>query len=123
MTVAPYFKEMANYFQKSDLIISRAGASTIAELIASQKASLLVPFSQAADNHQLLNAKELKKINGAEVITEKEFSPSAISKKILEYSQNKQKITEMEKNLASLKVKNAADRIADLCFELMEKGE
>jgi len=123
VTVAPYFKKIANYFQKSDLIISRAGASTIAELIASQKASLLVPFSQATDNHQLLNAKELEKINGAEVITEKEFSPSAISKKILEYNQNKQKITEMEKNLAPLKVKNAADRIADLCFELMEKGE
>jgi UDP-N-acetylglucosamine--N-acetylmuramyl-(pentapeptide) pyrophosphoryl-undecaprenol N-acetylglucosamine transferase len=122
-TVAPYFEEMADYFQKSDLIISRAGASTIAELIATQKASLLVPFSQATDNHQLLNAKELEKVNGAEVITEEEFSPSVISRKICEYSQNKQKITEMEKNLAPLKVKNAADRIADLCFELMEKGE
>ena len=65
MTVTPYFKEMADYFQNSDLIISRAGASTIAELIASQKASLLVPFSKAADNHQLLNAKELEKVNGA----------------------------------------------------------
>jgi UDP-N-acetylglucosamine--N-acetylmuramyl-(pentapeptide) pyrophosphoryl-undecaprenol N-acetylglucosamine transferase len=122
VTVAPYFKEMAGYFEKSDLIISRAGASTIAELIASQKASLLVPFSQAADNHQLLNAKELEKVNGAEVITEEEFSPSIVAEKILEYIRNKQKITEMEKNLASLKVNNAAGRIADLCFELMGKG-
>jgi UDP-N-acetylglucosamine--N-acetylmuramyl-(pentapeptide) pyrophosphoryl-undecaprenol N-acetylglucosamine transferase len=121
--VAPYFKEMANYFQKSDLIISRAGASTIAELIASQKASLLVPFSQAADNHQLLNAKELEKVHGAEIITESEFSPDILSGKIRAYIRNKQKITEMEKNLLPLKVKNVADRIADLCFELMEKGE
>jgi len=123
VTVAPYFKEMADYFQNSDLIISRAGASTIAELIASQKASLLVPFSQAADNHQLLNAKELEKINGAEVITEPEFSPDVLSEKIRAYVRNKQKITEMEKNLVTLKVKNVADRITDLCFELMEKGE
>jgi len=121
--VEPYFKEMANYFQKSDLIISRAGASTIAELIASQKASLLVPFSQAADNHQLLNAKELEKVHGAEIITESEFSPDILSGKIRAYIRNKQKITDMEKNLEPLKVKNVADRIADLCFELMEKGE
>jgi len=123
VTVTPYFKEMADYFQNSDLIISRAGASTIAELIASQKASLLVPFSKAADNHQLLNAKELEKVNGAEIITESEFSPDVLSEKIRAYIRDKQKITEMEKNLASLKVKNVADRIADLCIELMEKGE
>lgn len=121
-TVAPYFEEMAEYFQRSDLIISRAGASTIAELIASQKASLLVPFSQAADDHQLFNARELERVNGAEVITEDEFSPSVMAEKIREYSENKKKITEMEKNLVLLKVEDAAGRIADLCFELMEKG-
>jgi len=120
--VAPYFDKMADYFQRSDLIISRAGASTIAELIAAQKASLLVPFSQASDNHQLHNANELAKINGAEVITEEEFNAPVIAKKICAYSQDKQKITEMEKNLVSLKVKDAADRIANLCLELMGKG-
>lgn len=121
--VAPYFKNMANYFQKSDLIISRAGASTIAELIASQKASLLVPFSQATDNHQLLNAKELEKVDGAEVITESEFTPALVSKKILAFIKNKKRISEMEKNLAPLRTEKVADRIADLCFELMEKGK
>ena len=121
--VAPYFTDMANYFQKSDLVISRAGASTIAELIASQKASLLVPFSQATDNHQLLNAKELENVRGAEVIPESEFSPAFFSEKILEFIKNKQKITQMEQNLVSLKTERVADRIADLCFELMDKGE
>jgi len=118
--VSPYFKDMASYFQKSDLIISRAGASTIAELIASQKAALLVPFSQAADNHQFLNAKELEKIAAAEVITESEFSPELLSQKILGYIENKRRIDEMEKNLAPLKSENVAGRIVDLCFELME---
>ncbi len=123
VTVAPYFKDIANYFQISDLIISRAGATTIAELIASQKASLLVPFSQAADNHQLLNARELEKVEGAEVITEKEFGPVVFSEKITGFIENKQKITEMEKNLAPLKVERVADRVADLCFELIKKGD
>ena len=118
--VAPYFEDMAGYFQKSDLIVSRAGASTIAELIASQKAALLVPFSQAADNHQYLNAKELERLDAAEVITESEFSPEALSQKILAYIENKQKIDEMEKNLVQLKPENVTGRIVDLCFELME---
>lgn len=118
--VAPYFEEMADYFQKSDLIISRAGASTIAELIASQKAALLVPFSQAADDHQYLNATELERLDAAEVITESEFSPEALSQKILGYIENKQKIDEMEKNLVQLKPKNVTGRIVDLCFKLME---
>lgn len=121
--IAPYFLNMAEYFQKSDLIIGRAGASTIAELIAAQKASLLVPFSQAADDHQVLNAKELEKVSGAEVITEAQFSPEVFSEKIFGFLNNKEKINEMERNLALLKKIEVADRIADLCFELMEKED
>lgn len=122
VTIAPYFLNMAEYFQKADLVISRAGASTIAELIAAQKASLLVPFSQATDDHQVLNARELEKANGAEVITEDRFSPETFSEKITGFIDNKEKIKKMEKNLAPLKKTRVADRIADLCFELMEKG-
>lgn len=123
VTVSPYFKDMAGYFQRSDLIISRAGASTIAELIAAQKAALLVPFSQAADNHQFLNASELAKINAAVMITESEFSPTVLSQRILAFIENKQKLDDMEKNLAPLKTEKVADRIADLCLELMERGK
>ena len=119
--VAPYFLNIAEYFQKSDLIISRAGASTIAELIAAQKASLLVPFSQATDDHQVLNARELERVNGAEVITEDQFSPGIFSEIILSFLDNKEKINEMEKNLAPLKRTEVSDKIADLCVELMEK--
>jgi UDP-N-acetylglucosamine--N-acetylmuramyl-(pentapeptide) pyrophosphoryl-undecaprenol N-acetylglucosamine transferase len=120
--VASYFEDIASYFQKSDLIISRAGASTIAELIASQKASVLMPFSQAADNHQVLNARELERVSGAEVITEHEFSPESFSQKILGFLEDKEKINRMEKNLVPLKTDKVADKIADLCIELMGKG-
>lgn len=120
VTVAPYFFEMADYFQKSDLIISRAGATTIAELIASQKASLLIPFSQATDNHQYFNARELEKIRGAEIILEKEFTPEIFTDKIFSYLQNKDKITLMEKNLVPLKTEKVSEKISNLCFKLME---
>jgi UDP-N-acetylglucosamine--N-acetylmuramyl-(pentapeptide) pyrophosphoryl-undecaprenol N-acetylglucosamine transferase len=122
VTVKSYFYEMANYFQKSDLIICRAGATTIAELIASQKASLLIPFSRATDNHQALNAGELEAIKGAEIILEEDFSPEILAGKIFYLLKNKGKITQMEKNLTGLKTENAAGKISSLCYELMESG-
>ena len=120
--VAPYFPDMADYFQKSDLIISRAGATTIAEFIASQKASLLIPFSRAADNHQALNARELEKINGAEIILEEEFTPERLTDKIHHFLHHRDEIRRMEKNLAQIKTENVAEKITDLCFELMKAG-
>ena len=120
VTVAPYFFEMADYFQKSDLIICRAGATTIAELIASQKASLLIPFSQATDNHQYFNARELEKIRGAEIILEKEFTPDIFADKIFSFLRNRDKIILMEKNLVRLKTEKVSEKISNLCFKLME---
>jgi len=120
VVIAPYFFDMASYFKKSDLIISRAGATTIAELIASQKASLLIPFSQASDNHQVLNARELENISGAKVLLEEEFTPEDFAEKIFFFLKNRENISQMEKNLASLKKEKVAENIAALCFELME---
>jgi UDP-N-acetylglucosamine--N-acetylmuramyl-(pentapeptide) pyrophosphoryl-undecaprenol N-acetylglucosamine transferase len=120
--VAPYFFDMAGYFGQSDLIISRSGASTIAELIASRKASLLVPFARAADNHQVLNARELEKIKAAEVILEEEFTPQHFAQKILYFLQNKEKISEMERNLTGMRTEGVAEKITNLCFELLGNG-
>jgi UDP-N-acetylglucosamine--N-acetylmuramyl-(pentapeptide) pyrophosphoryl-undecaprenol N-acetylglucosamine transferase len=120
--VAPYFYDMPKYFQKSDLIISRAGATTLAELIASHKAALLIPFAKATDNHQVQNALELKKIGGAEIILESEFTPEYFSKTIISFMDNKDNLDRMEKNLVSLKNENSAENISKLCWDLMENG-
>jgi len=119
--VKAFFHNMADYFQKSDLVICRAGATTIAELIAGKKASLLIPFAGAADNHQLHNAKELEKIQGTEILTEQEFTPELFARKIIRFVKNKTRLDQMEKNLALLKKTGAAEKIADLCFELIKK--
>ena len=119
--VAAYFYDMPRYFQKSDLIISRAGATTLAELIASQKAALLIPFAEATDNHQVQNALELKKVGGAEIILESEFTPEDFAQKIIAFLENKDHLDRMEKSLISLKKENAAENISKLCWELMEQ--
>jgi len=120
VVVEPFFFDMPRYFQESDIVISRAGATTIAELIAAQKASLLVPFSKATDNHQVLNAQELERIQAAEVILEEEFNPEYFASKILDFAEDRGKIRAMEKNLEALKKEDVAEKIASLCLELME---
>ncbi len=117
--VAPYFHNMADYFQKSDLVICRAGATTIAELVAAGKASLLFPFAQAADNHQVLNARELEKVGGSEIIEEKDFRPEWLVRKIQHLAEHRGDLDRMEKNLLVLRTERVAEKIADLCFELM----
>ena len=116
----PFFLDMPRYFQKSDIVISRAGATTIAELIASQKASMLVPFSKATDNHQVLNARELERIKATEVILEEDFNPELLASRIMGFVDEREKIQTMEKNLESLKPEHVAEKIASLCLNLME---
>ena len=122
VTISPYFFNIPDYFQSSDLIVCRSGATTIAELIAAQKASLLVPFAKATDNHQLLNAKELEKAQGAEILLEEDFTPETFTEKIRDFMTHKEKIDRMENNLKPLKRENAAEKISDLCLEFAGEG-
>jgi UDP-N-acetylglucosamine--N-acetylmuramyl-(pentapeptide) pyrophosphoryl-undecaprenol N-acetylglucosamine transferase len=118
--VAPFFFDMAGYFEKSDLVISRAGATTIAELIAARKAAVLVPFALASEDHQAKNARELERVDGAEVILEKDLTARLLAERILFYLKNPEKINGMERKLVALKTEDPAGRISMLCFELMK---
>lgn len=121
--VSPYFFNIEEYFQKSDLIICRAGATTIAELTAAKKASLLIPFAKAADNHQFFNALELEKAGGAEIILESEFSAQKLADKIIAFYNNKETITQMENNLTKFESGLAADKIIEICLELIKNNQ
>lgn len=118
--VSPFFHDMAGCFESSDLVISRAGATTISELIVAGKAAVLVPFALASEDHQARNAGELARVNGAEVILEKELTPARLADRILHYLHHPERITVMERNLAVLRSKDPAGRIADLCFQFLE---
>ena len=110
--VKPFFNNMWDYFAKADLIVSRAGASTIFEILSSGKASILVPFAKSAGSHQLRNAMELKKKGVAEVILEKELSEVKLASKILELFQDRKKLKEMGEKAKDLVERDASLRIA-----------
>ncbi len=120
--VAPFFENMAELFEQADLCLCRAGATTIAELIAARKAAILVPFAKAADNHQLRNARELERLRAAEVVTEAELSPELLAGRLRTFLDDRAKAGRLAANLEPLRTENAADNIVALCLDMMKDG-
>jgi UDP-N-acetylglucosamine--N-acetylmuramyl-(pentapeptide) pyrophosphoryl-undecaprenol N-acetylglucosamine transferase len=118
--VAAYFPRMAACFGRADLVICRAGATTLAELIAARKASILVPFAGAADDHQTANARELEAVGGAVVLAEAEATPEALAGRILRALGHPEELEAMELNAGRLQAEDPAGRIAALCLGLMK---
>lgn len=78
-----FYKNIAENYQWADIVICRAGASTLAELSAIGKAVITIPLSTASDNHQLENAISLYKKSAVELIEEKDLTASALFEKIM----------------------------------------
>ena len=86
--VRSYIDNMMDDFAKADLVICRAGATTTAELIAAGKASVMIPFPLAADDHQRKNAEALQASGAAKMILQKDLSGGVLAKQILDLAQN-----------------------------------
>lgn len=119
--IESFLFDMPEIYQRSDLILCRAGATTIAELIAARRAAVLIPFAQAADNHQAINARMLEQHHAAEVILEDEFTPALFARRMHYFISNPSAVSKMEDNLAALQTDGSAEKISDLCFDLMKK--
>jgi UDP-N-acetylglucosamine--N-acetylmuramyl-(pentapeptide) pyrophosphoryl-undecaprenol N-acetylglucosamine transferase len=114
-----FFKDMALQYQNSDLIICRAGATTVAEIKAVGKGVIFIPFPFAADNHQVLNARSLEKAGAAEMILEKNLSGKALAERIDFYVQRPEALQQMASRSRGLGRVDAAAMIVDDCYELV----
>ena len=80
--IVPFMENLINLLKDSDLIVSRAGASTIAEITAIGLPAILVPSPYVTNNHQYKNAKELEDAGACTIVTEEEFSKDSIINEI-----------------------------------------
>jgi UDP-N-acetylglucosamine--N-acetylmuramyl-(pentapeptide) pyrophosphoryl-undecaprenol N-acetylglucosamine transferase len=76
--VVPYFENMALLYRVATFIVARAGATTLAELLAVQKQCVLVPYPYAADNHQVLNAKIVERVGLGKMLLESDMTADKI---------------------------------------------
>ena len=119
-TVKSFFNDMGRQYRNADLVICRAGATTVAELMAIGKGALLIPYPFAADDHQVLNAKTLSDAGAAEIILQKELSGRLLARKIEHYASNYKALRNMALMAKKLGRPEAADVIVDDCYKLMK---
>ena len=117
--VQAFFNDMASLLKKADLVICRAGATTVAEMTAVGLATILIPFPFAADNHQVLNARHLENTGAAEVILEKELSGHLLAERIDYYAVNPDALRQMAENAKRHGKPEAAEAIVEDCYQLI----
>ncbi len=120
-SVIPFAYEMADAYAVADLIISRAGATTLAELTACGKAAILVPYPYAAANHQEINARKLWDIGAAQMLLERELNGKTLSDLIKHLLEVPDAIGEMERISKSLGSSDAAGKVVELMMGLLKK--
>jgi UDP-N-acetylglucosamine--N-acetylmuramyl-(pentapeptide) pyrophosphoryl-undecaprenol N-acetylglucosamine transferase len=118
-TVQSFFDDMAPLYQKADLIICRAGATTVAEITTIGKGVIFIPFPYAADDHQTLNAASLTKKGAAEMILEKDLTAKILGEKIEYYALHPDALCEMARKAEESGNPNAARDIVDCCYRLL----
>lgn len=117
--VQTFFRQMAPLYKQADLIICRAGATTVAEVTAMGKAVIFIPFPFAADNHQVLNADTLARHGAAEKILEKDLNARELGQKIEYYASHPEVLEAMAAKAAERGHPDAAKAIVDDCYELV----
>lgn len=115
--VVAFLDDMQRRFAEADLVLSRSGATTCAELTAAGKASLLVPFAQAADDHQRVNARTLAAAGAAAMLEERDLGGLGLAQALAALLDEPARITAMEQAARRLGRPDAAARVADLLLE------
>ena len=119
--VTSYIDNMMSDFAAADLVICRAGATTTAELIAAGKASIMIPFPYAADDHQRKNAEALQAAGAARMIVQQELSGKRLVEEIAALAEEPQRIDRMEEASRKLARGDAAVAAVDLIEGLVGK--
>ena len=117
--VQAFFNDMARQYQNADLVICRAGATTVAEIKAIGKGAIFIPFPFAADNHQVLNASSLENAGAAEMILEKDLNGKALAERINFYASSPNTLRQMASRTKDLSRPDAAAVIVDDCYKLV----
>lgn len=113
-TSAAFLEDMPAAMAQADLVVCRAGASTLGELAAARRAAILVPFPGAADQHQLRNAEALAAAGAAVLLEQRELTPERLAAECASLLAAPERLAAMRESVGKFAHPDAAERIAAL---------
>ena len=116
--VEPFLYEMDREMKQADVVVARAGATTLSELAASGRPAILVPLPTAADDHQRRNAEAFARIGGAVVLDERGLTGERLAAELLTLAQDPARREDMGRQSRTLARPDAAQRIADKVYAI-----
>ncbi len=119
--VCSFFDDMASLYRRADLVVSRAGATTLSELAVVGKPAILIPYPHAADNHQQKNAQRFAEQGAAVLLSQYGLTAERLATEIKLLFSDLTTLKTMSRNMKKLGMPDAADRIVDLCLEMAGK--
>jgi UDP-N-acetylglucosamine--N-acetylmuramyl-(pentapeptide) pyrophosphoryl-undecaprenol N-acetylglucosamine transferase len=119
--VREFITDMSSAYAGCDLVVCRAGATTLAELTVCRKPSILVPFPAAADNHQVVNARSLVDGGAAVMIEEKDITGELLAQEIRRILFDDEARESMARAAGRMGSPQAAQEIADVCTDLVRR--
>ena len=120
--VAPFFDDIPRRFSEAQLVISRSGASTVADLTVIGRPSVLVPYAAATADHQTANARGLVEAGGAVLIPEAEFTPQTVSAQIAMILTTPASALHMSQNALSVARPDATNALVEIVETLASKS-
>ena len=121
--VFPFIKDMGSAYHRADMVVSRAGATTLFELAALGKPSILIPYPHATNGHQETNARALARSGGAEVMIQKDLTPERLANTLSTYMDHPQQLIKMGEAARTFSRPNADRIIVDQILKLTGQVE
>ncbi len=120
--VQAFIYDMDRVYRLADLVLCRAGATTLFELMAMGKPAILVPYPHAANDHQTLNARSLVEAGAARMVHDGELSPEIVTRLLQELTADRSRLQKMSERALALAKPQAAREIVKLCYEMVRHG-
>ena len=116
--IEPYIDNLPSLLKVTDLLVTRAGATTISEIVATNTSSLFIPSPYVTENHQYKNAMSLVKEGAGEILEEKDLTSSSLVKKIDTLINDEKFLKESKKNLKKFNIENSSEKIYEEIIKL-----
>ena len=117
----PFIQDMTSAYNRADMVVSRAGATTIFELAALGKPSILIPYPYAANQHQTTNARSLVEAGGARMILQSDLNTETLARILIKYMDDPLALKEMSIRTKKMAHPNAAKIIVDHLLEMIKQ--